>query len=231
MIVVEGETDVETYHHLLTQFGVDAKRFMIYKAEGCEKVCDMSQWNIISVDGATLFDTLVIDLGRKNFNKILLIVDSDFAPNDAFNKYNRVVSNDIKYDGLIKRHNMGYYYTIDTLFGWGANKVNIYGITVPNSIEGCLETELLNTYKYPSRENAIDDYNGLAVTIKKTSTKWKIKNDDNGKDWYDNINQVARMDKFIYTALYNGFRSVRKDPQVPTEPDVIKHIKEVLDLP
>ncbi|MDR0381416.1 MAG: hypothetical protein LBH86_05425 [Oscillospiraceae bacterium] len=63
--------------------------------------------------------------------------------------------------------------------------------------------------------------------IKKATTKWAIPNNDDGKLWWE-LNEKAKMDKFIYTALRKGFATAGKKPNMPAEPNVMTHIRAAM---
>ena len=55
-------------------------------------------------------------------------------------------------------------------------------------------------------------------------TIWKIPNNDDNKTWWE-INEKAKMDKFIYTALSEGFNVSGKKPVLPNEPNIISNLR------
>jgi 5S rRNA maturation endonuclease (ribonuclease M5) len=225
LIIVEGSTDVTTYRNLLKTYGVDEDIFNILSAGNCTNVCDLSLWNNIEINSKeTLYKIVKREIQRTSFKRILLIIDSDFNNEKAFDKYKR----NNNFDYVDKEPNFILYTDYILLDNLDAtNEIPIYGITVPLNDTGCLETDLLNTYGYPTR--AHKDYDELERIIKATSGKWNIHKDRMNREWYD-INHDAKMDKFIYSALHHGFWTVWKAPSLPSEPDIIKHIKEVLSL-
>jgi 5S rRNA maturation endonuclease (ribonuclease M5) len=225
LIVVEGLTDVTTYRNLLKTYGVDEDIFCVLSAGNCKNVCDLNSWNDIKINSReTLYKIVIREMQRASFKKILLIIDADFNNEKAFDKYKRNNSFDFV-DSSERSISNTEYLLLDILDG--VNEIPIYGITVPLKDTGCLETDLLDTYGYPTR--AHDDYRELERIIKITSSKWNVHKNADNQEWYD-VNHDAKMDKFIYSALHHGFWTVWKAPSLPSEPDIIKHIKKVLSL-
>jgi hypothetical protein len=90
-----------------------------------------------------------------------------------------------------------------------------------------LETELLESFGFPIKGQ--DEYKTLVDLIKGTSNHWGMPPMPGGGNWWDE-NEKAKMDKFIYISLNNGFNACYKNPTISNEPDVIKNIKSVMGL-
>jgi hypothetical protein len=225
MIVVEGSTDVETYRNLLTRYGVPEEEYAIFAAHGKGYVCNTNTWKNIKFKGMDLLSTLINDTGREDFLGILLLVDSDAINETAFDNYERNADpglNYVKPNKPTKEHKGTYWY-LDTING--AKEIPIYGIAVPLSQSGCLETDLLASYGFPIEGQ--DEYSNFVDIIQKSSNVWQIPKHKNGKDWWME-NQKAKLDKFIYSALSHGFDVSREVPALPQEPSVISNIKSVI---
>jgi len=220
LIVVEGKTDIRTYYHLLTYHGVNKDDFRLHGAGGKEFVCNSTTWGSNNND---LLKTVETDIGRVDFVGIVLIVDADSDNNKAFDAYKR--NDTLQYvDTIIPNpKNMGIYWHLDDLNG--SAKIPIYGISVPVTTVGCLETDLLKSYGFPVEDQI--EYSNFVDIIKKSTDKWQIPEHGNGQKWWEE-NCKAKMDKFIYWALLRGFHVSGKTPCCPTEPDVIKNIKSII---
>ena len=228
LLIVEGETDVTVYEELLVRYGVRKSDFYLVAAHGKGFTCNTSTWGSIGVRNAAqsnLFTLVSHDIGRRDFRGILLIIDSDTSSVDAFRKYQR--NNNFPYTEAIvpEIKNMGRYWHIDSLNG--AADIPIYGINVPLTSSGCLETDLLASYGYPMEGQ--DGYTCLVHIIQEASKYWNIPLHGDGKDWWE-INQRAKLDKFIYAAFLHGFKVSDEKPTLPSEPDVIKNIRQVMGV-
>jgi len=73
------------------------------------------------------------------------------------------------------------------------------------------------------------EYASVVDAIKKASYHWQIPLHGDGKKWWE-INQRAKLDKFIYAAFRRGFEVSKKTPTLPNEPDVIKNIKATIGI-
>jgi hypothetical protein len=226
LIIVEGTTDVETYKELLVFYDVKEDDFKIISAGGCGNVCDANKWNDINVDKHIKLSELIEQvIGRVDFEKIILIVDSDVNTKNEFEyvKSNKKIENPKLENG---------YWLLDRYDG--TKGIPVYGVKVPYLEKGCLESDLLKAYGCPIEK----DYDNLKTIIIKASEKWNIPKDNNGKCWWE-INSKARMDKYIYSALSHGFKisnpkryseSVWKIPEPKEEPEVIKTLKKIFSL-
>jgi hypothetical protein len=219
LIIVEGKFDRDTYSGFF-----ENKKYKWYSANGKSCILDIEKKDRYQNSIVGIIEQFTI---LPSLKLILFIVDSDNEPETSFNDYIRSKNSSIRYINKPIIKNMGNYWIIDYIDG-SYNEIPIYGVTVPHSDTGCLETELLNTYAYPTPYDK--DYVELERIIRLTSNSWGILK-DNGYDWFDNINHDARIDKFVYWAMYNGFKSVGKVPNLPPKPEFIHHIKEVLELP
>lgn len=225
LIVVEGSTDVSTYEELLIQYGVKRKDIHLVSTSGKSRVCDTSTWNEIRVPGSdgSLFETLKNAIGRSSFKGVVLIVDSDSDNFSAFDTYKRNDHLDYIESSLPTITRRMSFCCIDEING--TNKIPIYGVNVPLSTTGCLETDLLNSYGFPIEGQA--EYNDVVNTIKKASGYWQIPKKGDGKDWWEE-NDRAKFDKYIYTAFYRGFKVSGQTAVLPSEPDVIRNIKTTI---
>jgi len=101
----------------------------------------------------------------------------------------------------------------------------IKGIIVPKTGNGCLETELLTAYGFPVEHQP--EYPTFNAIIKNATTAWKIPKNEDGKHWWE-INEKAKIDKFIYAALRQGFKVCAKAPTLPREPCVISKLRTTM---
>jgi hypothetical protein len=226
LIVVEGYTDVSTYTRLLKKYTV-LHKFYICKAHGKGNVLNMNNWDNIfpNSDNETvdLFRTLQNDLGRTNFEGVLLVVDADDSAQNTFITYKRHVNFDYIGNSQRKIKNDDVFWYLDTLCG--TKEIPILGISVPMTESGCLETDLLSSSGFPKEGQK--EYATLVEIIQKTSNIWNVPKRNDGKDWWIE-NKKAKLDKFIYSALSCGFDVCRLTPMMPEEPDVISHIKSAI---
>ena len=228
LIVVEGSTDVETYENLLIHYGVNKGDINLVSARAKGRVCNTAAWDNINLHGAGQHNlrTLVShDIGRNNFCGIVLIIDSDTDNAGAFNIYKRNPLLSYIEQKAPSAEDKGTYRLIDTLDG--VNPVPIYGINVPTGSEGCLETDLLDSYGFPV-EGQIE-YANTVDAIQKASGHWQIPKHGDGKNWWEE-NKRAKLDKFIYSAFSHGFEVSGERPTLPKEPDVIRNIKKVIGI-
>ncbi len=226
LIIVEGKTDKKTYEKLLTLSGVDKNDYHLVSAHGKERVCNSANWDNVKMGNTpngNLLGQVKQDIGRIGFMGIILIIDTDTIGSNAFNKYQR--NDNLPYikEAVPKVENKTNYWYIDSLEG--ANEIPVYGISVPMDSSGCLETELLSSYGFPIEGQP--EYTSIADVVKKASEYWKIPKHGDGKDWWE-INQKAKMDKFIYSAFTYGFKVSDEEPAPPAVPDVIRNIKTVI---
>jgi hypothetical protein len=211
LIVVEGATDIEAYKSYF-----NSEKISWFAIKGTKNLFDKQKWLEIKYNGITLEKCIDHLLGTQNFRSILFIVDSDYAPDKAFDKYN---SNTAK-------TKIQDYWLLDKLKG-GYREIPIYGLSVPVLDRGCLETELLYAYGFPKHDQP--EYNDLEAIVKRASKEWQVHKNNQNQEWYD-INPQARMDKFIYNALKSGFSSVNQVTHLQKELDIITHIKGVLNF-
>jgi len=114
----------------------------------------------------------------------------------------------------------GSFWLLDNIKGIKA--LPIMGINVPRTNHGCLESDLLYSYGFPIENQK--EYFSFVSIIKQATTFWKIPVNDDGKIWWE-TNEKAKMDKFIYAALKQGFRVSNKKVELPKEPEIIKNIR------
>jgi len=219
LIVIEGNKDVSIYHHLLTDHGVNKNDFHLLGISGKGFICNSTTWG----DNNNLLQTVRQDIGRSNFAGIILIVDADSDNNNAFNTYKRNPALHYIATTTPNKENNGIYWHLDDLNG--SNKIPIYGISVPATTAGCLETDLLTSYGFPVEDQI--EYSNFVDIIKKSTDKWQVPKHGDGKEWWEE-NCKAKMDKFIYWALDHGFRVSKEKPSRHIEPDVIKNIKSII---
>jgi hypothetical protein len=217
LVVVEGLADEETYGKYIKTYA-KSDEYEIIPGFKKEKVLDMNSWEF---ENKPLWDNLKHLKGSGTFNKILFIVDSDRDPDNSFWGYTRSTSLSYIDEKPIKQK-MDDYWIIDKLKG--ASDITIYGITVPISGKGCLETMLLADYGFPIPGQK--EYEALNGIIIKAGQMWGLT-----EDWYrETKNGKARMDKFIYYALTNGFKSIQQKLPAPKPPSALTTIMKVLDL-
>jgi hypothetical protein len=223
LIVVEGSNDTDIYHRLLTDHGVNKNDFRLHGAGCKEFVCNSTTWGS---NNNNLLNTVTNDIGRIDFAGMILIVDADSDNNKAFDAYKR--SDTLPYVNTIipNPKNMGVYWHLDDLNG--SAKIPIYGISVPVTTAGCLETDLLTSYGFPIEDQF--EYSNFVDIIKKSTDKWQVPKHRDGNEWWEE-NCKAKMDKFIYWALYHGFHVSKEKPCRNIEPDVIKNIKSIIEVP
>ena len=228
LIVVEGISDVGTYKNLLAQFGVAESDINLFSADGKTRVCKTSNWGKIGKNGGTLLNTLINDIGRSDFSGIMLVVDSDMEMADSFKSYDRSPSSNLLYIDPIcptAKEIDNSFWELDFLNGF--NRIPVVGINVPFCRIGGLETELLSAYGFPIKMQP--EYDSFDDIIQKASDKWGIPNLRGGGKWWEE-NKDAKIDKFIYTALYRGFIvCCDQKPVLANEPEIIKNIKKAID--
>jgi hypothetical protein len=223
LIVVEGMTDAETYSRLLAQYGVPSGEYYLFPAKGKGRVCNTKTWHELHFDGSDLFSVLDNDSGRKDFLGVILVIDLDNDGGKVFDNYRR--SEDLRYIDASKppKEHKGIFWHLDTING--ARPIPIYGIAVPMSGSGCLETDLLQSYGFPVEGQT--EYSQFADIIQKASQAWRVPKHGDGKEWWEE-NQKAKLDKFVYSALSHGFEAARQTPSLPQEPSVIANLKSVM---
>ena len=130
-----------------------------------------------------------------------------------------------------KRDESQRFWTLDTIKGTQQN-FPVRGINVPLEQCGCLETDLLQSYGFPVEGQP--EHAKFIEIIKKATVKWKVPQ-RNGKDWWDNPNQKAKFDKFIYVALTSAFGRCLKTgaaaiPPPERLPEVIRNLRAAMGL-
>lgn len=227
LLVVEGISDTTTYASLLIASGIDASDFSLCRAGGNGQVRNAAAWDKIKCEGATLCLTLRNNLGRSNFQGVILIVDADTGTD--FSNYQR--SGILPYSRTapatpVKMHNDKYWH-VDTFLG--VQEFPMYGIVVPATGAGCLETDLLTAYRFPIESQP--EYSQLTDIIKIAGNPgyWNIPKHKDGKDWWEE-NEKAKLDKFIYAALTEGFKVSDEEPLMPETPPVITAIMTAMSV-
>jgi hypothetical protein len=225
LIVVEGSNDVNFYHHLLTENGVNKNDFRLHGMNGKGFACNSTTWGS---SNNKLLQTVTNDIGRIDFAGIILVVDADSDNNKAFDAYKRSETLPYVDTTIPNPKKMGVYWHLDNLNG--SAKIPIYGIRVPVTTAGCLETDLLESYGFPTPKKNPTEYSNFVDIIKKSTDKWQVPKHGDGKEWWEE-NFEAKIDKFIYWALYHGFRVSKEKTSRHIEPDVIKNIKSIIGVP
>jgi len=224
LIVVEGSTDVELYEKLLDEYGV--KDFTLFHARGKWNVLDMSTWHKrISMKYKADLQTFVDRcLGMSGFLGILLVVDSDTDKEKVFKRYVRNQIFPYESDELTAPKEIEGYYELDRLKGT-TTMVPIRGIHVPFGKDGCLESDLIKSLGFPLDTH--EEYGTIKKIARKISKEWKVPL-KNGIHWLDE-NEIARFDKFIYTAFSKGIEAcTRYEIKLPKEPEVIENIRKAM---
>jgi hypothetical protein len=205
--------------HLLENYGVRRSDFYINSAHGKSKVLKAKHWP------KELLQLINNDIGRRGFLGVILVVDSDSDDNNMFDAYER---NDIlPYIDCEKPKKIALEsscWLLDNLAGY--NPIPILGINVPFGEQGCLETDLLDSYGFPKEGQP--EYTSLVRIIQIASLKWNIPKMPGGEDWWV-VNKKAKLDKFIYSALSRGFYICRQKTSLPNEPPVISHLKAAMN--
>ena len=213
LIFVEGTTDKETYMRLFMQFSVSGRgEFKIVPSSGKENMLIQKTLH----DEDFLIKEIEIFLTYETAKGIIFIIDTDEEEEEPFKNYIRHSKFE---DEDVNRppSKLDKYWHID-MYEAKKDDICVYGINVPYNREGCLETELLKAYNFPSSGG--EPYGVLEKIIKEVSIK------NNLKRWYDK-NEKSRMDKFIFTAFFEGFKCIRENIEV-SEPEVIKIIKQII---
>lgn len=183
LIVTEGNSDITIYKKYLKDLS-----FHIIGTGGKGYAINMSAWD------SNCIKNLENDLGRTGFKGLILVIDSDDNSISPFRNYKRGVNSlYINAQPTPKKDSSGAFWVLDNLKG--TEILSIKGINVPRANSGCLETELLSAYGFPTKSQP--EYNSFIDIIKQATNKWNIQNNDDGKPWWE-INEDAKMDKFIY---------------------------------
>jgi hypothetical protein len=218
LIVAEGNSDISVYCEYLNSDGA-ALLSRIIGVGGKGYSVNMKAWD------AKHIDTLRTDLGRTEFKGVILVVDSDDDDHDPFSAYCR--GDDSFYIGQSPppptMDGSNSFWVLDSLNG--TNALPLRGVNVPRGGYGCLETDLLSAYGFPAGHQP--EYVSLCGIIKRATTEWEIPDNNDGKPWWE-VNETAKMDKFIYAALRQGFRVSGKEPPLPPEPNVISNIRAAM---
>jgi hypothetical protein len=234
LIVGEGTFDVGTYTKLLVQFGVS--NFLVKCVEGKGNVFHMNKWEELPKKNHRIVSqkTVQTDQGRYDFMGIVLVVDSDKKENLEQNyadyseecRSKHIDYADWQTPYLIDTN--PFIMRLDTLKGVNGRKLPIYGLCVPVVGRGCLETDLLRAYGYPVEEK---DYDQFADTIKSASQSWGAGSSNDVKEWWrPEYNGKARMDKFMYAALMQGFKVNNLTTRPIPEPQIITNIKNAIGI-
>ncbi len=213
LLVVEGNSDITTYASFLTRSGINAGDFLFCSAGGNASVRDANRWNAIKCGKMTLFETLDNDLGRNEFKGVLLVVDADTGSDFSDYKRSAALGHSQTAPPTPANKNNQYWH-LDTLLGRGG-LVPVYGIIVPATGTGCLETDLLASYGFPVAGQP--EYAQFETIIQRASDKWNIPKNQDGKSWWE-INKKAKLDKFMYNALMRGFEISLPRRAIPSPP-------------
>jgi len=234
LIVVEGSSDVTTFTELLKKFGVNDSEIKVKYAGGVGKVYRLNNWGEKPSEKDRIISQFDLhhDQGRPNFMGAILVVDSDEKGNLSknFAEYSQSCRS-----ALISYVNWRQPQEItpsimrlDTIKGVDSRELPIYGLCVPASGQGCIETDLLQAYGYPANE---EDYDSFASNIRLASQSWCADKPSNGNEWWNSSrNGKARMDKFMYVALKEGFETIGEDIKMVIEPQIITDIKYAMSL-
>jgi hypothetical protein len=211
LIVVEGPFDLKTYTDLLDRFEISGA--VVRSARGKSKVYRMNAWaenpgrdkNIVSLK------ELENAQGREGFRGVIFVIDADSTRSldENYAGYTPACRSPklIDYDAWEqpKRISGTNVMRLDAMIGVNGRKLPIFGLSVPVAGGGCLETDLMRSYGYPVENE--ESYAVFSDVIKAASGSWVMPNPSDGPDWWDpGRNGKARMDKFIYSALAEGFR-------------------------
>lgn len=234
LIVGEGNFDVSTFTELLVQFGVNVSEIRVRYAGRKGNVFFINNWPEKPKEKRQMVSQFDLKgaQGMSGFESVILVVDSDENENLSQNyaRYSKECQSSLvdysdwqqpkEIDQSIMR--------LDTIKGVGDRELPIYGLCVPSSGQGCLETDLLHAYGYPVKD---EDYNSFAGNIRSASQSWGVEKSSDGKEWWDTSrNGKARMDKFMYVALKEGFKVNELKTKLPKEPQIITNIKRAMNL-
>jgi|GEM_PF-1242808 len=239
LIVGEGNVDVERYTELLKQFGTSQSDFHVMYAGIKSNVFRLNDWNRYPTDKNRVVSqkTLENDQGRYSFEGVILVVDSDQNQSLAQNyagyspecRSQTIAYEEWQQPQLVVNTSV---MLLDTIKGINGRKLPIYGLCVPTAGPGCLETDLLKAYGYPVPDPSDEAYDTFAYTIKAASQSWGVEKSSDGNEWWEpSRNGKARMDKFMYVALTQGFLANQLKTKQIAEPQIITDIKNAMNLP
>ena len=210
LIIAEGNSDITIYRKYLS----DGK-FNIRGTRGKNTALNMRVWE------HGLISILHNDLGRVGFKGVIIVVDSDSDSTSPFKDYCR--GEDSLYVGsklTPARDPTGTFWILDILKG--IKELPVRGVNVPRAVPGCLETDLLRSYGFPIKPQS--EYDAFVDIIKQATVAWNIPKKGDGNPWWED-NEEAKMDKFMYSALLEGFEICATKPVLPMELDIIKNIR------
>jgi len=216
LIVAEGKSDIRVYKEYLKDLS-----FQLMSVGGKECSVNMPSWNDKHVE------TVRHDIGRMGFRGIILVVDSDENSISPFENYCRLPN--LPYNSSQRpaptKDLSGCFWLLDEIRE--TKLLPVRGINVPVSASGCLETELLSAYGFPTKSQP--EHASFVSIIKKATITWNIPNHEDDTPWW-RVNETSKMDKFIYTALKQGFISCCPNVELlpPVEPDVIKNLQAAM---
>ncbi|MDR0617046.1 MAG: hypothetical protein LBG29_09590 [Synergistaceae bacterium] len=235
LIVAEGPFDVKIYTDLLGRFKISGA--VVRSARGKSKVYRMNAWeespgrdkNIISLK------ELETAQGREGFKGVIFVTDAD-STQSLYENYAGYTSacrspKLIDYDiwERPKQISGTNVMKLDSMIGINGRKLPILGLSVPVAGGGCLETDLMRSYGYPVESE--DSYAVFSDVIKAASFSWVVPKPDDEADWWaPDKNGKARMDKFMYSALAEGFRVSHLEVKQIQAPQIIQDIKTSMSL-
>jgi len=218
LIVLEGNSDIAIYNEYLNSSRIKIS-FQTISGGGKGNAINMSAWSSKNVE------TLRNDIGRAGFKGLILVVDSDDDSASPFNNYRR--GDNSLYIGdkptPVIDPDTKSFWLLDSLKG--TKVLPVKGINVPRTHNGCLETDLLSAYGFPVEPQP--EYSSFINIIKQATIPWQIPNKNDGNPWWE-VNEKAKMDKFIYAALRRGFKVCFKEPNLPPEPGVITNLRTAM---
>ena len=220
LVIVEGSTDVGVFKSYLINNNSTISCH-IEHVSGKNMVMNMPTWT------PRLLTTLKTALGRVGFKGVILVVDSDDDYCNPFNGYVR--GGQVQYiagEPCPRKDSSGDFWQLDTFIG--VDYIPLKGVNMPNIANGGLETELLEAYGFPTKKQS--EYSKFTDIVKHATNVWNIPDNNDGSKWWAN-NETAKMDKFIYLALKEGFSKVATHPQLPpNNPDVITRIQKAMTV-
>lgn len=213
LVIAEGNTDIAVYKEYLK----DCISFDMISTGGKNRTLNMNGWD------AKHINVLRHNLGRTGFKGLILVVDSDDNSASLFENYRRHDDSSL-YVGnkpIPAMDATSLFWVLDNIKG--IKTLPVKGIKVPRGDAGCLETDLLSAYGFPIRSQP--EHNLFVNIIKQATGVWNIQNKKDGNPWWK-TNEDAKMDKFMYLALKQGFAANRVEIPAPLkEPDVIRNMR------